>query len=272
MLTYIQELGFTEYEAKAYLALLDGSPLSGYRVAQSSGVPRSKVYEVLEGLVRRGAVLANRGDPVLYAPLSPGELISRRRQEMEESIEAAERSLQRYTSDTASRGGIWDIVGRGEILDRARGVIESAERTVLIEVWQEDAPELREALAGAAGRGVEVVVVAYGEPDYPFARVYHHDLVDEVTRGVGGRWIVLSADSREIVTGITSLGRESRAAWSSHPGLVVPTTELIKHDIYVQEMLDEHRETLEESFGPSLMRLRERLKGAEAPNSPARFP
>ena len=268
----VQELGFTEYEAKAYLALLDESPLSGYKVAQSSGVPRSKVYEVLGGLVRRGAVLVNHGDPVQYAPLPPKELISRRRKEMETSLETAEESLERYAESPDNRGVIWDIKGREEILERTREVAGRAERSILVEVWEEDAPELREALAAAAERGVEVSVVSYGEPDYPFARIYVHDLVDEITRGLGARWIVLSTDMREVVTGILSLGRDSRAAWTTHPGLVVPTTELIKHDIYIQEMLDEHREILEESFGPSLVGLRDRLKRLEALNSPAGFP
>ncbi len=259
----VQELGLSEYEAKAYLALLDESPASGYKVAQNSGVPRSKVYEVLNGLARRRVVLVNHGEPVQYAPLSPEELVARRRKEMEESVGTAERSLKRYAASAASRTAIWDITGREEIFRRARELAGGAERTILAEIWQEDAPELKEALAEAAGRGVEVSVVAYGEPDYPFARVYYHDLVDEVTRGLGARWVVISADMREVVTGIVSLGKESRAAWTSHPGLVVPTTELIKHDIYVQEMLDAHRDILEEAFGPGLIRLRERLEAVE---------
>lgn len=272
MLRAVKELGFTEYEAKVYVALLDESPLSGYKVAQGSGVPRSKVYEVLGGLVSRGAVLINHGEPVQYAPLPPGALISRRRREMEDSLTAAENKLERYLSNSASRGVIWDIKGREEILDRARDLAGRAERSILLEIWQEDSPELGGALADAAKRGVEVGVVAYGEPDYPFARVYYHDLVDEVTRGLGARWIVLSVDMQEIVTGILSLGEDSRAAWTTHPGLVVPTTEVIKHDIYIQEMLNEHREILESSFGPGLIDLRERLKRLEALGSPAGFP
>ena len=272
MFRAVQEIGFTEYETKAYLALLDKSPLSGYKVAQGSGVPRSKIYEVLGGLVRRGAVLISHGEPVQYAPLSPGELISRRRREMEESLAAAEKSLERYAESPNSRGVIWDIKGREGILERSREVAGRAERSILVEIWEEDAPEFRDTLAAAAGRGVEVAVVAYGEPDYPFARVYRHDLVDEITSGLGARWIVLSADMREVVTGILSLGESSRAAWTTHPGLVVPTTEVIKHDIYIQEMLDEHRDTLEKSFGPGLVHLREKLKKLEALGSPVGFP
>ena len=260
----VQELGLSEYEAKAYLALLDESPASGYKVAQNSGVPRSKIYEVLNGLVRRGVVLVNHGEPVQYAPLSPKELVDRRRHEMEQSVDVAEKGLEQYVSNSISRGVIWDIAGRDEIFERAREIASRAERTILAEVWHEDASELREVLFEASTSGVDVEVVAYGEPEYPFAKVYYHDLVDEVTKGLGARWIVLSADMREVVTGIVSLGKESRAAWTTHPGLVVPTTELIKHDIYVQEMLDNHREILEESFGPGLLDLRNRLETVEA--------
>lgn len=256
----VKALGLSEYEAKAYLALLDESPASGYRVALNSGVPRSKVYEALGGLVDRGVALVNHGEPVRYAPVSPEEMISRRKRELEGTLESAQGTLDRYVGSADSRGAIWDLTGREAILQRAREMAGRAEQSLLLEVWQEDAPELREALSEAAERGIEVSVIAYGDPGYPFARVYHHDLVDEVTRGLGARWLVLSLDLREVVTGVLSMGDQSRAAWTSHPGLVVPTTELIKHDIYVQEMLDAHRDTLEASFGPSLEVLRGRFE------------
>lgn len=103
-------------------------------------------------------------------------------------------------------------------------------------------------------------MVAYGEPDYPFANVYLHEPgPEQITQEFGGRWVVLSIDAREIVAGIVSLGGESRAAWSSHPGMVMPITEQIKHDLYIAEMLREHRDVLEGSFGPSLALLREKF-------------
>ncbi len=58
MLDILKNLNFTEYESKAYLALLQESPLTGYAVAKKSGVPRSKIYEVLESLVIREMFLS----------------------------------------------------------------------------------------------------------------------------------------------------------------------------------------------------------------------
>jgi sugar-specific transcriptional regulator TrmB len=254
----LQQLGFTEYEAKAYLALLEKAPLTGYGVATRSGVPRSRIYEVLAGLARQGAVLQSHGEPAQYAPLPPAELIDRRRRELAASIDAAEKSLQQHVANADHSGVIWDITGREEVLDRAREVASRAERQILMEVWAEEGPELREALEAAADRGVEVTIVAYGDLDFPFARVFQHDLTDEITRGLGGRWIVLCIDLREIVAGIVSLGDNSRAAWSSHPGLVVPVTSLVTHDLHIIEMLREHRDVLEDTFGPGLLKLRER--------------
>jgi hypothetical protein len=107
---------------------------------------------------------------------------------------------------------------------------------------------------------VEITVVAYGDPDYPFARVYLHDPGPEVIAPeYGGRWIILCVDAREVVAGVVSPEDVARAAWSAHPGIVMPITEQVKHDLYIAEMLASHREALEEEYGPSLERLRARF-------------
>ena len=261
MVGLLGDLGFTENEAKAYLALLKERPLTGYGLARASGVPRSKVYGVLEGMLEAGVVSVSRGDPARYAPLPPEELIGVRRQEAEAALLAAEEGLKGYALAGVGPGLIFDLAGRGEVLGRAREVIGRSSQRVLLQLWHEDALELKEALAEAAGRGVEVLVVAYGDPGYKnFATVYPHEPgPEQIAREYGGRWIVLSADGGEVVTGSVYPAQTSRAAWSSHPGLVVPITEQIKHDLYIAEMLAAHREVLERTFGPSLERLREKF-------------
>ena len=50
------KIGFSEYEAKAYLALLGASPVTGYQLSKDSGVPRSMIHEVLGKLTARRRV------------------------------------------------------------------------------------------------------------------------------------------------------------------------------------------------------------------------
>ncbi len=264
LLVLLKDLGFTEYEAKAYLALLRGSPATAYAVARDSGVPRSKVYGVLEGMVGRGVAFVSHGEPVGYAPLPAGELVRARRREAETVLSAAEEGLEGWAEQVDGTGPgedrIWDIKGRHEILSRLKELVGRAEKRVLLQIWSEDAPELEGELKEAAGRGVKITVVAYGDPGYPFASVYLHDPGPEIiTPEYGGRWIILSMDAREVVAGVVFPEEVARAAWSTHPGIVMPITEQVKHDLYVAEMLSSHRGVLEEEYGPSLELLRARF-------------
>jgi HTH-type transcriptional regulator, sugar sensing transcriptional regulator len=50
----LQQLGFTEYEARAYVALLQRYPVNGATVAKLAHLPRANVYDVLSKLEARG--------------------------------------------------------------------------------------------------------------------------------------------------------------------------------------------------------------------------
>ena len=256
----LTDLGFTKYEAKTYMTLLQQSPLTGYAIARDSRVPRSKIYEVLGNLVDRGDVLISHGEPIQYIPKPPSELIESRRQMAEKQFSEAEKGLKQFLYQKTPNDLIWDIRGRDEIFYRLREVIGRAKQQLLLQIWEEDVVEIHDALASAAQRGVTIRVVAYGNLELPFADVYPHEPgAIEIAEEYGGRWVIVSIDAQEIVAGIVSMGKESRAAWSSHLGIVMPITEQIKHDLYIVVMLDKHRDVLEASFGSSLRNLRQQL-------------
>jgi sugar-specific transcriptional regulator TrmB len=50
----LRQVGLTEYEAKAYLALLNTYLSTATKVSENSGVPRTKIYSVLETLKNKG--------------------------------------------------------------------------------------------------------------------------------------------------------------------------------------------------------------------------
>ena len=81
LLAILKSLLFTEYEAKAYVALLKNSPATGYAVAKNSGVPRSKIYEVLNNMIQRGDVLVSPGNPPFYRAIPPKSLIALRKEQ-----------------------------------------------------------------------------------------------------------------------------------------------------------------------------------------------
>ena len=61
------QLGLTNYEAKAYHALLQRGSSTASQVAELSGLPRQRIYDVLAGLVAKGLASARPGQVALSA-------------------------------------------------------------------------------------------------------------------------------------------------------------------------------------------------------------
>ncbi len=60
-LKQLTNLGLNQYEAKAYVALLRKDILSATQVADLSGVPRQRIYDILANLVERGLASSRPG-------------------------------------------------------------------------------------------------------------------------------------------------------------------------------------------------------------------
>ena len=49
----LKKLGLTMYEAQAYVTLTSLISSTATEISEKSGIPRSKIYEVLKGLVQK---------------------------------------------------------------------------------------------------------------------------------------------------------------------------------------------------------------------------
>lgn len=69
--------GLNIYESKVYVALLTKNVASVSEVAELSGVPRSRVYDVLEGLEKKGFAMSKLDKPVKYIAVKPEAVIEK---------------------------------------------------------------------------------------------------------------------------------------------------------------------------------------------------
>jgi sugar-specific transcriptional regulator TrmB len=87
-------LGLTGYEASAYVALTRRGRATGAEVARIAGLPRQRIYDVLDGLVGRGLAVVEPGRPAQYTAVAPDDAV--------DSLLAAHRaSLERMQQDAA---------------------------------------------------------------------------------------------------------------------------------------------------------------------------
>lgn len=69
-------LGLNRYEAGAYVALTRRGRATGSEVARLAGLPRQRIYDVLEGLVGRGLATVEPGRPAHYTAVDPEHAVA----------------------------------------------------------------------------------------------------------------------------------------------------------------------------------------------------
>lgn len=83
--------GLNIYETKVWLALLGKGVASAGEVAGESRVPRSRAYDVLESLEKKGFAIAKLGKPVKYIGVKPRVILDKLqndvRKEAEEKVD-----------------------------------------------------------------------------------------------------------------------------------------------------------------------------------------
>ncbi len=67
----LKDFGLTEYEVKAYIALVESGPMPASQLSTTAMIPYSKIYEILGNLERKGWVETEQGRPSKYFPKPP---------------------------------------------------------------------------------------------------------------------------------------------------------------------------------------------------------
>jgi len=136
----LKELGLTEYETAAYLALVEGGQISASDISSRSKVPYSRIYDVLGRLEEKAFIQVQRGRPTIYIAKAPTEVARLVRMAWEDKIETASsivvNELQpRFEREVqASSRDVWLMHGRAAILAKALEMLESARDEVKLSV------------------------------------------------------------------------------------------------------------------------------------------
>ena len=89
----LQKVGLAEYEAKAYLSLLNDHLSTATKLSEKSGVPRTRIYSVLGSLANKGWIRIYSGIPLLFKAVDPHDVFERIKQDYEEFMESVEATL-----------------------------------------------------------------------------------------------------------------------------------------------------------------------------------
>jgi sugar-specific transcriptional regulator TrmB len=182
----LEILGLTEYEAKAYSSLVQKGTTTAGNISKLSDIPHSKIYEVLERLEKRKLVEVQKGKPKLYKPIKPSTIFqlmqtdlkttieneftksktnletdyNRKMQDITEAYKVVMDELdpcyQKNEAVEPSEEFVWNIHGRGNLINQAKDIVLSAKKQTQLMVPQDDFSELESAIKTACSNKVTV--------------------------------------------------------------------------------------------------------------------
>lgn len=226
-------LGFSAYECKAYLSLLEAYPLNGYALSKASGIPRSRIYEVLKNLTEKGLVMEQvREKDRQYFPVAPDLVISKLKGRYERIFEAFSAYADKVYKDRKQDDQLVVIQGRRNIISFINLLIKGAEKRIAVSIWEKELTDLVPELNRALERGVILRGIYFGGSN-PFPDLVPHRRMRRYVAEKKERYMAVVIDGIHTLSGIVSRGEGSKVTWTRDEGVVEVTEDYIAHDLLV---------------------------------------
>ncbi|MCC7575083.1 hypothetical protein KO361_05830 [Candidatus Woesearchaeota archaeon] len=179
-LNKLKDLGINSYEAKIWTALLSRGVSTAGELSDISNVPRSRSYDVLESLEKKGFIVMKIGKPIKYIAVPPREVLERVKKNVKEEADRNVKLLEEIRgtdilNDLTSlhEKGV-ELVEPSDITGALKGrdnlhnqlimMIKEAEKSVVLVTSEEGlkrkADFLLKHFRKAKDRGVEIKISA----------------------------------------------------------------------------------------------------------------
>lgn len=179
-LSKLKDFGLNSYESKLWVALLSRGVSTAGELSDISNVPRSRAYDVLESLEKKGFIVVKVGKPIKYLAVPPSEVVERVKKKVVEEANHRNRILSQLKEsevleelntlhtegvklvDPTDRSGAFR--GRDKVHEHLLSMVKNAQKSVTLMSSKEGLDRKYELLINtlkkAAKKGVDVKVAA----------------------------------------------------------------------------------------------------------------
>ena len=180
MLSKLKDFGLNSYEAKLWTGLLSRGVATAGELSDIANVPRSRSYDVLESLERKGFVIMKLGKPIKYIAVPPTEVVERVKKHVQEEADGQRQLLEELRGsdvlqelsllhkqgvelvDPLELTGV--VKGRQNLYHQLASIMKDAKKSVLIMTSEEGALRkvdmLKSSLQKAKDNGAKVRILA----------------------------------------------------------------------------------------------------------------
>ena len=227
----MESLGLTSYETKVYLCLLETGSMTASNISKKSGVPYSKIYEVLNSLENKGWLESDSSRPQKFFPKSPLTALEAMRMRIENGIRDNENLIVSELMPIYQKSGIrekpeiWVVRGIYNIAAKVSEIIQTSQHELLIalpKVAENIAKPIQPMLRMLYERGVRIAVLASEETNTDTVRAISRIAEVRLKNNMFGGGVI--GDSKQVMIllgeGISdNMNVEPIAIWAEHIGL-----------------------------------------------------
>ena len=227
----LENIGLTSYEIRSYTTLLKEGEINASEISEKSGVPYSKIYEVLGTLEEKGWIGSDDSRPTKYFAKSPTTALDTTRQNVENeflknrSVILTELTSLYEKSGTSEKPDIWVISGAMNIVAKIMELVENCRNEVLIAIPQAGEEIVKQALPKLRQlneKGVKITILTSDQLDKESVKAIARIAKIKIKSGLFGGGIISDKRYVVILLGPEISGSKTSdvvAIWADHAGL-----------------------------------------------------
>ena len=129
----LARLGLREYEAKIYVALVGLGEANVRSIHEVSGVPRPRVYDVLNALDARGFIEIRQGSPLMYRAVRPDIVVSFLKKDLDSAASESVKALEALSVDARQNySPIWYVHSDWTIQRNLERLVEGVVSSLIV--------------------------------------------------------------------------------------------------------------------------------------------
>ena len=227
----LEKIGLTSYEIRTFAALLKSGEQTASEISQKSGVPYSKIYEVLGTLEEKSWIGTDDSRPTKYFAKSPSTGLETTKQKMETDFSQNQNVILNELvplyekSGTSEKPDIWVLSGAVNIAAKILEMVDTCRNEVMIALPEAGVELVKQALPKLRllhDKGVYITILASDKMDKESITAIKRVAKVTIKKGLFGGGII--SDKRYVVILLgPELGgvnaSEVVAIWADHAGL-----------------------------------------------------
>ena len=227
----LEKIGLTSYEIKTFSTLLKTGELSASDISQKSGVPYSKIYEVLGTLEEKSWIGSDDSRPTKYFAKSPSTGLDTTKQKMEndflhnQNIILNELVPLYEKSGVSEKPDIWVLSGAINITTKILEMVDMCRNEVMIAIPEAGEELVKQALPKLRSlhdKGVKITILTSDKIDKESVKAIKRVATVKIKKGLFGGGIISDKKYVVILLGPETTGEGSSdivAIWADHAGL-----------------------------------------------------